>query len=249
MRELTFETLEIVELGDPRGDGDVDRLADVAGTAHALTVRADHDQRLVHAAVVAVAVEQDLGPTGQRPRQPDGPPVGVGGGQREAPAFEPEPAGELGAHPLGVLGGQHRRDATLGGDALLYGGHGRLGRVPRHRAGVAEREVDVLEAVDVPDAVAQRPVEVDREAPGVLVHPGHRHPAEQMVGTLVGRSRSGVPGKEVLPLAGVDLGQPGAFDHGRLLLQTLRRTNSSAGHAAGARNSRLRAVRLIAGRW
>ena len=213
MRELTFQTLEIVELGDPRGDGDVDRLADVAGPAHALTVRADHDQRLVDAAVVAVAVEQDLWPAGQRPHQADGPAVGVGGGQREAPALEPEAAGELGPHPFGVLGGQHGGDPTQGGDAVLYGGHGRLGRVPRHGAGVPEGEVEVLEAVDVPDAVAQRPLEVDREPPGLLVHPGHRHLAEQVVGAVVGRGGSGMPGNEVPLLAGVDLGQPAAVDH------------------------------------
>src|SRR5665647_370894 len=107
-------------------------------------------------------VEQDLGPTGQGPRETDRPSVGVGGGQREAPAFQPETPGELGAHPLGVLRGQHRGDAALGGDAVLYGGHGRLGRVPRHGAGVPEREVDIVKTVDVPDAIALCPVYLDR---------------------------------------------------------------------------------------
>ena len=42
-----------------------------------------------------------------RARQPDGPAVGVGGGQREAPERQPEPAGQLGADPGRVLGRQH----------------------------------------------------------------------------------------------------------------------------------------------
>jgi len=187
--------------------------ADVAGSAHALAVRADHDQRLVDAAVVAVAVEQDLRPAGQRPHEADGPAVGVSGGQREAPALEPEAAGELGPHPLCVLGRQHRGDAAQGADAVLYGGHGRRRRVPRHGAGVPEREVDVLEAIDVPDAVAQGPLEVDREAPGLLVHPGHRHVAEQMPRSLVCRPGSRVLGIEVSLLSRVHPSQPDAVDH------------------------------------
>ena len=125
--ELTFQPVQVVELGDPRGGRDIDRRADIAGPAHALTTGSDHDQRLVHAAVVAVAVDQDLGPTRQRPRQPDGPAVGVSGSQREAPSLKPEPAGELGSHPFRVLGRQHRGDTTLGGNAHLNCRHGRLG--------------------------------------------------------------------------------------------------------------------------
>ncbi len=45
--------------------------------------------------MVAVTVEEHLGTAGDRPGQPDGPPVGVRGGQREAPPARPEPAGEL----------------------------------------------------------------------------------------------------------------------------------------------------------
>src|SRR6185312_2698635 len=40
---------------------------------------------LVHAAVVAPGVHEHLRAPGDRPRQPDGPAVGVGGGQRERP--------------------------------------------------------------------------------------------------------------------------------------------------------------------
>jgi hypothetical protein len=158
-----------------------------AGPAHALTVGANHDQRLIHAAAVAVAVEQDLGSIRHRAHQADGPSVGVGGAQREAPPFEPEPAGQLGTHPLGVLGGCHGRDPALADDPVLDGGHGRLGGVPRHRTDVAKRKVDVLEAVVVPDAVAPGALQIDREAPGILVHPGHRHATEEMLGTSISR--------------------------------------------------------------
>jgi hypothetical protein len=53
-------------------------------------VRADDDERLVDRAVVAVAVDQDLGAAGDRAQQPDRPAVGVGRGQREAPAGRPK---------------------------------------------------------------------------------------------------------------------------------------------------------------
>ena len=70
----------------------------------------------------------------------------------------------------------------------------RLRAVAGHRAGVAEREVDVLVAVDVGDAVAARLVEVEREAAAPLGHPRHRHPAEQVPGTLEEGAGAGVGG-------------------------------------------------------
>jgi len=56
--------------------------------------------------------------------------------------------------------------------------------VAGHRTGVAEREVDVGVPVHVGDPVAPCVVEVEREATAPLVHPGHRHLAEQ-VGALL----------------------------------------------------------------
>jgi hypothetical protein len=71
----------------------------------------------------------------------------------------------------------------------------------RHRARVAEREVDVLAAVDVAHARAPGLVEIERERPGRLVHPGHRHAAEQ-VGAAGGVGAGG---------ARVQLREPGAL--------------------------------------
>ena len=76
-------------------------------------------------------------------------------------------------------------------------------------------EVDVVVAVDVGDAGAPRArVEVEREAAGALVHPRHRHPAEQVLG---GRERLGGQGISldvVRALALQQLGEPAAVDHG-----------------------------------
>jgi hypothetical protein len=81
----------------------------------------------------------------------------------------PEPSGQLGSDPLGVLGGQHRREPAGVLDPALHDGcDNRAGGVPSHRAGVAEREVDVLVPVDVPDPAAAAALEVDREAAAFL---------------------------------------------------------------------------------
>jgi hypothetical protein len=64
--------------------------------------------------------------------------------------------------------------------------------VAGHRRGVAQAEVDVLVAVDVGEPGAAGTVGIDRVAGGVLVHPRHRHPAEQVAGVGVRRGRPGV---------------------------------------------------------
>ncbi len=206
VRQLPLQLGGIVELGDTAGERDVAGSADVAGACGAVAVRSDDDERLVDAAVVAVAVHQDLGAVGDGTGEPDRPAVGVRRGQREAPAGEPEPAGEFGADPLGVLRGQHRRSTALFGEPALHGLRDDGGRVACHRSGVAEAEVDVLVAVDVGDAGAPGGVEVAREGTGGLVHPGHRHPSEEVLGAGVGGLRARVeplgldalPGEQVL---------------------------------------------------
>ena len=106
-------------------------------------------ERLVDRAVVAVAVDEHLRPPGDLPREPQGGAVGVGRGEREQPARHREAARQLLGDPDRVLGREHRRDAArrLPRDRV----DGRGGRVAGHRARVAEREVDVLVAVDVDD--------------------------------------------------------------------------------------------------
>ena len=87
----------------------VDGRADVVGPRHRVAVLRDREG-LVDRAVVAPGVDEDLGPAGHGPRQPDREPVGVGGGERELPVGEAEAALELRRHPGRVLGRQHQRD-------------------------------------------------------------------------------------------------------------------------------------------
>lgn len=137
--ELPLQALQVVELRDAAGQRDVARCADVAGTAGATAAAgAGDDQGLVDAAVVAVAVEEDLLPSGDGAGQADGPPVGVGRRQRVRPAGQPEAAGEFGADPLGVLGGEHRGGAALLAVAPLDRLGDGLRGVVGHGAGVAE---------------------------------------------------------------------------------------------------------------
>ena len=90
--QLALEPLEVVVLGDPRGDPHVDRCTDVA-LARLRAVRTDDDEDLVDRAVVAPGVDQDLGSLGDLPDEPDRPPVRVGRGEGERPQREPETAG------------------------------------------------------------------------------------------------------------------------------------------------------------
>ena len=91
--------------------------------------------------------------------------------------------------------------------------------VPGHRAGVAEGEVDVLVPVDVPHAIAVRAVEVDREGARFLVHPRHRHAAEEVLGVRVGGGGLRAGGHEGLLFAGGQGGEAAAVDadHGSVL--------------------------------
>ena len=164
--------------------------------------------------MVAVREGQDLGPAGHEPGQPDRPAVRVGRGQRVRPQRQAEATGQLGGHPLGVLGGQHGGDATGRTDPLGDRGHGRRGGVPGHRGGVAEREVDVGVAVDVGDPVAAGAGLVEREPAGPLVHPGHRDPAEKMVGAVEELARAGVAQLMGLALAGEQVTGTASVDGG-----------------------------------
>ena len=100
-------------------------------------------------------------------------------GQAEAPA-------QLAGDPGRVLGRHHRRHAAELADAPGDRAHRRLGRVPGHRARVAEREVDVLVAVDVDDAGAARLGVEERIAADPLRHPRHRHAEDLHLARLLG---------------------------------------------------------------
>src|SRR5215218_5650360 len=193
--QLAVQGVQVVELDHPGGGGRVDRGADVA-LAGRRPVAAQGDQALVDGAVVAVVEHQDLGPAGDQAGQPDGPAVGVGGGQAEAPAGHPEAAGQLGPDPGRVGGGQHGRGPAGLGVAAPHGRHRGLGRVPGHGRGVAQAQVDVAVAVQVGHGAPSGLGQVHREPPGRLVHPGHGDVAEQVgpvpVGGLAARMALGV---------------------------------------------------------
>jgi hypothetical protein len=203
--EQPLQRVEVVELAHPRRDGRVDRGADVARPRARPRARVERDERLVDRAVVAVAEHEHVRPAGQLAAQAQRPPVGVGRGQREAPQRHAEAPAELLADPRGVLRRQHQRRAARLGQPALHRRHRRRRRVAGHRAGVAEREVDVAVAVDVLDGRAARRRRVHRMAADPLRHPGHRHAAEQRAaGALEQLARARVGGGEAVALGGVD---------------------------------------------
>ena len=62
-------------------------------------------------------------------------------------------------------------------------------RVTGHRAGVAEAEVDVVDAVDVDEVGAVRRIDEDRERARPAGHPVHRHSTQQVGLRLFGELR------------------------------------------------------------
>ncbi len=179
--ELLLDARQVVELRHPRGHVQRHRRTRVARSRDGLAAQAGHGERLVHRAVVAVREGEHLRPTGRQPGEAQRPTVGVGRRQRERPQRQPEAPGQLGADPLCVGGGKHRRGAAEAVEALGDSVEHRLRAVARHRAGVAEGEVDVLAPIHVHDPVPAGPLEVQREPAAPLGHPRHRHPAEQVV--------------------------------------------------------------------
>ena len=166
--------------GTTRGrQGHVDLRAHGSGPGHD-PVALEHGQGLVDGAVVAPVEHRDPRSPGQVPGEPEHEPVGVGRRHRELPAREPEPAAQLLGHPDRVLRRQHRGDA-LGG-ALGDGGRDLRQRVAGHRAGVAQAQVDVLDAVDVREPRPGGRVHEHRERAGPPRHPRHRYAGQQRPG-------------------------------------------------------------------
>ena len=191
LRQRPVERFDIVPLDRLRRFRHVNRRADVVGARAGLAVDLDRE-RLVDGAVVAPGVDEDLRPAGDRPGEPDHGAVGVGGGQRELPVGEAEAASKLLADPARVLGGEHQGDAAdcLGGDRLGRCG----GRMPGHRAGIAQAEVDVGVAVHVGEVGARRLGHEHRVRAGPLRHPRHRHAGKERLLPLLKE----LPGARVL---------------------------------------------------
>ena len=177
MGELALERLGVVPFDDARRLVERDRRAEVALARHDAPALVERREALVDRAVVAPVEDEHLRPAGDVAREADREPVRIGGGERELPARQPEAPRELVADGECVLAREHERDPAP--RLLLDRAHGRLGRVPGHRARVAEAEVDVLEPVDVAEARALRLDREHREAAGPADHPVHRHAGEQ----------------------------------------------------------------------
>ncbi len=92
-------------------------------------------------------------------------------------------------------------------------GDRRRRRVARHRARVAEAEVDVLVPVHVDHARADRLGDEDGEAPGPARHPAHGNAAEERAPSLLEElERARVLGTKPLLLAPEQLVEPGAVE-------------------------------------
>ena len=133
-------------------------------------------ESLVDGAVVAPVEDEDLRPAGQLAGEPDRESIGVRRRQRELPARKSETARQLLTHPERVLARQHQGDSM--GGLLRHSAHGRLRRVPGHRACVPEAEVDVLVPVDVAEAGALSIGGKHGKAARPTDHPRHRDAGE-----------------------------------------------------------------------
>ena len=192
VRQLRLDATQVVELRNARGHVQRHRRSGVAAPRHCLAVRSGDCEGLVHRTVITVGEGEDLRPSGDQPREPDRPAIGVGCRQRERPQRQSEAAAELTTNPLGVGGGQHRRGAAELFETLGNGVDHGLRTVPSHATGIAEREVNVLESVHIHDPIARGALEVERKPAAPLGHPRHRHPAEEVVGSLKEFGRPGV---------------------------------------------------------
>ena len=149
--------------------------------------------------MVAPVENEDLRPAGELPGEPDREAIRVGRRQRELPAREAEAARQLAPDPERILAREHQRDPLAGllGDRA----HHRLGRVARHRGGVAEAEVDVLVPVHVAEPRTLRLGGEDGKAARPADHPGHRHPGQEgFLGPPGELARARVPALEALQL-------------------------------------------------
>ena len=171
LRQLALEPVEVVDLDSPRRDRGLDGSSDRVRTEREGPFLQD-DEGLVHGAVVAPGVDEHLRPARYLAREADREPVRVGRGQRELPRRQPEAAGKLLAAPESILARQHHGDSAphLLGDRVSQGGR----RVPGHRSGIPEAEVDVLVSVHVHEARASSLLHEHGVRPGPFRHPGHR---------------------------------------------------------------------------
>ncbi len=210
--QLLLDARQVVPRRRARREVERHRRSDVAGPAHGRAVRTGQGEGLVDAAVVAVPEDEDLAAAGDEAGKAHRPPVGVGGGEGEAPARHREAPGQLGGDPLRVGSRQHRRQPAEVLGAAPDRRERRVGGVPGHRARVAEREVDALVTVEIGDAVPLRRLETEREPAGPHPHPRHRDLPEEVRPLLVQRAAARVGGGVGGGLGLQQRAQPGAVE-------------------------------------
>ena len=242
-REDPPHALEIVELHHRRGLRGIDLRPDVARLLNGLAVLADDRDRLVDRPVVAPVEDEHLRPALDLARDPQCEAVGVRRGERELPVRHAEAPAQLLRDPDRVLGRHHRRHAAELADATRNRAHRRLRRVTGHRAGVAEREVDVLVAVDVGDAGAARLRVEERIAADPLRHPRHRNAEDLGSASLLGeleRTRRALAEEPALPfdqrLQARALDDSRTPAHGRRACRRGRRASNSRARRRPPRN-------------
>ena len=176
VRELALERCDVVPFDDARRLVERHRRPEVAFPLDD-RIAVERRERLVDGAVVAPVEHEHLRASGDEPGEPNREAVRIGRRQRELPARRAEAAGQLLPDPDRVLAREHQRDPAR--ELLRDLPHDRLGRVPRHRARVAEAEIDVLDPVDVAEARVPCLLGVDREPARPPQHPVHRHAGEE----------------------------------------------------------------------
>ena len=120
---------------------------------------------------------------------------------------EAEAALQLLAHDHGVLGGEHEGDPAR--HPLRGRPHRGRGRVPGHRPGVAEAEIEVAVPVDVLEVGALAPGGEDREAarPSAPSSSWARRPGASALARSKSARERGWVASEALPFAAEGLAQ------------------------------------------
>ena len=127
--------------------------------------------------MIAIIEDQHFGAFGDHTRHAQDEAVGVGGSERKLPVRQPKAPLKFLAHPDNIFIRQHERDAFL--DLLRDGMDSGFGRVARHRASVAQAQVQIGVAIHVGEVRALRRLHKNRERSRPADHPQHGHAAVQ----------------------------------------------------------------------
>ena len=172
--EGLFQSLNIVERDYHRCHVGIDGCPDVASPLNHFPVPIQGGKGLVNTAVVAVVHDQHFAFSRHLSGVANHGAIGISGGQRELPLGHSKPLCEHARSDGGILSGQH------GGDSLghLVGNCSDCGlrRVTHHGAGVAETQINVVDAIDARKVSALGTLYVHRPRTWPLSHPEHGNP-------------------------------------------------------------------------